>query len=64
MSDYQKLNKLMAMEPLGGRKPTELLAALQKMRPPRYKAFFAWAFIQRLPRVLLAQDVTTIKDNS
>jgi hypothetical protein len=61
MSDYQKVDKLMAMEPLGGRKPTELLAAMQKLRPPRDEAFFAWAFMQRLPRevrVLLAQDDT------
>jgi hypothetical protein len=61
MTDYQKVDKLMAMEPLGGRKPTELLAAMQKLRPPQDKAFFAWAFIQRLPRevrVLLAQDDT------
>jgi hypothetical protein len=62
MSDYQKVDKLMAMEPLGGRKPTELLAAMQKLRPPQDEAFFAWAFIQRLPRevrVLLAQDDTS-----
>jgi hypothetical protein len=62
MSDYQKVDKLMAMEPLGGRKPTELLAAMQKLRPLRDEAFFAWAFIQRLPRevrVLLVQDDTS-----
>jgi hypothetical protein len=62
MMDYQKVDKLMAMEPLGGRKTTELLAAMQKLRPPQDEAFFAWAFIQRLPlevRVLLAQDDTS-----
>jgi hypothetical protein len=49
----------MAMEPLGGRKATELLTAMQKLRPPTDDQFFAWAFLQRLPRevrVLLAQD--------
>jgi hypothetical protein len=62
MMEYQKVDKLMAMEPLGGRKPTELLAAMQKLRPSQDEAFFAWAFIQRLPRevrVLLAQDDTS-----
>jgi hypothetical protein len=62
MTDYQKVDKMMAMEPLGGRKPTKLLAAMQKLLPPQDEAFFAWAFIQRLPRegrVLLAQDDTS-----
>jgi hypothetical protein len=49
----------MAMEPLGGKKPSKLLAAMQKLRPAADDAFFAWAFLQRLPReirVLLALD--------
>jgi hypothetical protein len=61
MSDYQKVDMLMAMEPLGGRKPTEMLAAIQWLLPPQDKAFFAWAFIQWLPcevLILLAQDDT------
>jgi hypothetical protein len=44
--------RLMAMEPLGGRKATELLT-------PRDDQFFAWAFLQRLlreARFLLAHD--------
>jgi hypothetical protein len=64
MSDYQKVDKLMAMERLGGCKLTELLAAMQKLQPPRDEAFFAWAFMQRLPRevrVLLAQDDTHMR---
>jgi hypothetical protein len=35
---------------------------MQKLRPAQDEAFFAWAFIQRLPRevrVLLAQDDTS-----
>jgi hypothetical protein len=50
MTDYQKVDKLIAMEPLGGRKLTELLAAMQKLRLPQDEAFFTWAFIQRLLR--------------
>jgi hypothetical protein len=56
---YQMVDKLMAMEPLGGWKATELLMAIQKLRPPSDGQFFAWAFPQRLPHelwVLLAHD--------
>jgi hypothetical protein len=59
LSPYQMVDKLMAMEPLGGRKARELLAAMQKLRPPSDDQFFARAFLQRLPRevlVLLAHD--------
>jgi hypothetical protein len=56
MSDCQKVDKL------GGRKPTELLAAMQKLQPPQDEAIFVWAFIQQLlfeVRVLLVQDDTS-----
>jgi hypothetical protein len=56
------VDSLMAMEPLGGRKATELLMAMQKLQPPRDDQFFPWAFLQRLPRevqVLLAHDDQT-----
>jgi hypothetical protein len=33
LTPYQQVDRLMAMEPLGGRKPSELLAAMQKLRP-------------------------------
>jgi hypothetical protein len=59
LTPYQMLDKFMAMEPLGGRKATELLTAMQKLRPPTDDQFFTWAFLQRLPcevRILLAQD--------
>jgi hypothetical protein len=59
LTPYQMVDKLMAMEPLGDRKATELLTAMQKLRPPTDDQFFAWAFLQCLPRevrVLLAQD--------
>jgi hypothetical protein len=59
LTAYQQVDRLMAMEPLGGCKPSELLAAMQKLRSASDDAFFAWAFSQRLPReirVLLARD--------
>jgi hypothetical protein len=57
LTPYQMVDRLMAMEPLGDQKATELLTAMQKLRPPSDDQFFAWAFLQRLPRevrVLLA----------
>jgi hypothetical protein len=59
LTPYQMVDRLMAMEPLGARKATELLTAMLKLRPPRDDQFFAWAFLQRLPqevRVLLAHE--------
>jgi hypothetical protein len=47
------------MESLGYRKPTELLAEMVKFRPSEDHHFFAYLFLQRLPkevRVLLARD--------
>jgi hypothetical protein len=43
------VDMLMAMEPLGSQKATELLTAMQKLRPPRDNQFFTWAFLQCLP---------------
>jgi hypothetical protein len=59
LTPYQKVDRLMSMEPLGGRKPSEMLATMQKLRPPKDEHFFTFAFLQRLPRemrMLLAQD--------
>jgi hypothetical protein len=59
LTPYQMVDKLMAMEPLGGRKATELLTAMQKLMPPTDDQFIAWAFLQRLlrkVRFLLSQD--------
>jgi hypothetical protein len=42
LTPYQMVDKLMAMEPLGGRKATELLTAMQKLRPPTDDQLFAW----------------------
>jgi hypothetical protein len=56
---YQMVDKLVNLEPLGGRKPSELMAAMQKLRPPRDEHFFIYNFLQRLPkevRILLAHN--------
>ena len=59
LSPYQMVDMLVNSEPLGSRKPTELLAAMNKLRPANDAAFFAYHFLQRLPRevrILLAHD--------
>jgi hypothetical protein len=59
LSEYQMVDHIVNMEPLNGRKPTELLAAMSKFRPADDKHFFAYHFLQRLPRevrVLLSRE--------
>jgi hypothetical protein len=54
LTPFQMVDKIVNMEPLGARKPTELLAAMTKFRPKD-----TYHFLQRLPReirVLLARD--------
>jgi hypothetical protein len=59
MSEYQMVDHIVNMEPLNGRKPSELLAAMSKYRPADDSHFFAYHFLQRLPRevrVLLSRE--------
>jgi hypothetical protein len=63
MSDYKKVGLLSRVEPLGGRRPSELLATKLELCPHGHETspFFAYLFLQRLPReirVLLANDDT------
>ena len=49
------------MEPLGTKKPSELLALMVKLKPASDKSFMAYHFLQRLPRevrILLAEEDT------
>jgi hypothetical protein len=59
LTPFQMVDQIVNMEPLGGRKPTELLAAMLRFRPKEDHHFFAYHFLQRMPRevrVLLARD--------
>jgi hypothetical protein len=59
LTDYQRIDRLVAMEPLSGRKPSELLADMNKLKPADDKQFFAYFFLNRLPRevrILLSQE--------
>jgi hypothetical protein len=59
LTPYQQVDMLVSMEPLGGRKPSDMLAEMEKFKPKDMQSFYAYHFLQRLPReirVLLAQD--------
>ncbi len=58
---YQRLEQLMALPPLGGQKPSVLLAQMRQLCPPGEDntMIFRAAFLQRLPssiRMQLAED--------
>jgi hypothetical protein len=54
LSDYQKVEKLSQIPPLGAQKPSELLAAMLKLCPRGQEGspFFTFFFLHRLPRQL------------
>lgn len=61
LTNYEKVEKLVNGEQLGGRKPSEMLAAMMESCPrgEEKSAFLAYFFLQRLPvevRILLAED--------
>ena len=61
LTDLQRVELILAMEPLGSRKPSELLANMWEVCPTdeHNSKFFAALFLQRLPshiRVLLTHE--------
>ncbi len=54
LSDYQRVTALHKMEPLGGRKPSELLASMLELCPRGHETsiFFTHLFLERLPAEL------------
>ena len=61
LTDYQKIARLHKMEPLGGRRPSELLAAMLDLCPRGQESniFFTHLFLERLPaelRIMLGED--------
>ena len=61
LTDFQHVELLLSMEPLGARKPSELVADMWEICPPMQhnSIFFAALFLQRLPRkirVLLTHE--------
>jgi hypothetical protein len=59
LTNFQKVDRLVTMETLGSHKPSELMAAMERLRPPCDGHFFVYHFHQRLPRevrILLADE--------
>jgi hypothetical protein len=58
-SAYQMTDNLFNMEPRIGRKQTEQLVAISKLRPADNKQLFGYLFLQRIPHkvgILLAKE--------
>jgi hypothetical protein len=60
-SDYQGVEHLSMVEPLGSRRPSDLLATMLELCPREHEScpFFCFTFLQKLPqeiRVLLAKE--------
>jgi len=61
LTDYQRIEQLLAMDSLGARKPSELLAHMLELCPAGEETskFFAFHFLHRLPqelRIMLGED--------
>jgi hypothetical protein len=59
LTPFQQVDKVVNAPPLGVMKPTELLSVMSKHKPDEDHHFFAYHFLQRLPRevrVLLARE--------
>jgi hypothetical protein len=59
LTPFQQVDKLVNMEGLGGRKPSDLLAEMDKFKPKDMHSFYAYHFLQRMlreVRVLLARE--------
>jgi hypothetical protein len=68
LTDFQRIEKLFQMEPLGARKPSELLNHMLELCPrgEEKNKFFLFLFLQRLPKELRVQlteaDLTEPRD--
>ena len=61
LTDYQRIEQLIAMDSLGDRKPSQLLAQMLEVCPAgeERSKFFAFHFLQRIPqelRIMLGED--------
>jgi hypothetical protein len=59
LTPFQQVDRIVTMDQLNGRKPSEFLTEMEKFRPAEDHHCFAYHFLQRMPRevrILLARD--------
>jgi hypothetical protein len=67
LTEFQRVEKIMSMPPLGARRPSQLMAAMLELCPAGQNTspFFTCCFLQRLPRelrILLSEaDLTDLR---
>jgi len=64
-TSWDRLAELFALPPCGGQKGTELLAAMQRLRPEDPELWFRWQYVSRLPEWIqrqLAEDTSPVQD--
>lgn len=63
-SEWRQMGELFSLPPLGGQKPSELLATMEQLRPRNLEMLYRWMFYTRLPAHIqqqLAEDSGDIK---
>jgi hypothetical protein len=63
-TSWDRLAELFTLPPCGGQKGTELLAAMQRLKPDDPELWFRWQYFSRLPEWIqrqLAEDAGTVE---
>jgi len=64
-TSWDRLAELFALPPCGGQQGTELLAAMQRLKPEDPELWFRWQYVSRLPEWIqrqLAEDTSPVQD--
>ena len=64
-TSWCRLAELFALPPCGGQKGTELLAAMQRLKPEDPELWFRWQYFSRLPEWIqrqLAEDTSPVQE--
>jgi hypothetical protein len=64
-TSWDRLAELFALPPCGGQKGTELLAAMQRLKPDDPELWFRWQYVSRLPEWIqrqLAEDTSPVQE--
>jgi len=64
-TEWSRLAELFALPPCGGQQGTELLAAMQRLKPDDPELWFRWQYFSRLPEWIqrqLAEDTSPVQE--